>query len=150
MQVEHPVRKALQEAARQDAHEARADHELDVALREPVGHRAVASLALAAVLGEREDRARDARRAGALQRERLAVARAHAGDRRRPPVHALDQRLQVRARARDQHAEPHGARRHPRTRRPRPARSRHRQASQPAAAQACERRRASAAGTTAT
>ena len=69
------------------------------------------ALALAVVVGEREDRALDARGAGALQREGLGVARADARDRRRAPVHALDQRLQVRARARDQHAEPHGARR---------------------------------------
>jgi len=56
---------------------------------------------------EREDRALDAGQAGSLQGEGLVVARAHAGDDRRSPVHALDQRLQVRARARDQYAEPH-------------------------------------------
>ena len=69
MDVDDPLGEAVEERPRQQVHVAGADDELDAALLEPVGHRAVALLA-ARVVVEREGRGRDPGVSRALERGR--------------------------------------------------------------------------------
>ncbi len=99
--VDDPAREALEEACGEELHVAGADDELDAVLLEPVGHRQCR-----APRGRRSRRARRrgrdpgrARRARA--RARLGPVRGDRGDRQA----GVDQRLQVRALAADEHAD---------------------------------------------
>ena len=67
MRVDDPAGEALEEGRAQQVHVAGADDEVDAVLREPVGHRRVALLA-ARVVVELEDRGRDSRGLGPLER----------------------------------------------------------------------------------
>ena len=58
MDVDHPLREALEERRSQKLHVAGADHQLDALALEPVGHRAVARVAVRRAL-ELEGRRRD-------------------------------------------------------------------------------------------
>jgi hypothetical protein len=103
--VHDPSAEAAYEAGRQELHEAREHHELHVARLQPGRERLVTASAIRLVR-EREHRRLDARRLRALEAARL---RAAGGDSRDLDVRALeiiDQRLEVRPLAGDQHCDP--------------------------------------------
>ena len=99
MGVHDPV-EALEERGPQQVHVARADDERHAVPDEPVGHGRVSLLA-ALVVVELEDGRRDAGRCGPLERPRAGLVRRD----RRDGQPRVDQRLQVRALARDEHAD---------------------------------------------
>ena len=99
MRVHDPV-EALEERGPQQVHVPGADDQRHAVSDEPVGHGRVSLLA-ALVVVELERRARDSGRLGPLERPRTGSVR---GDRRHGQPR-VDQRLQVRALARDEHAD---------------------------------------------
>ena len=100
MDVDHPVREPRQERRREDVQVAGADHDLDALRREPAGHRQIALLARRVIL-EPEDCVRHARALGTLQGERPGDVACHRDD----GQPAVEQRLEVRPRARDEDAD---------------------------------------------
>jgi hypothetical protein len=98
--VDDPVREALQERLREQLHEAGADDEGDAAPLEPVGHRPVALLSGAVGL-QRERLCLDARCPGTLERARFRTAGGD-GDHGQPRV---EEGLEVRPLAGDQDAD---------------------------------------------
>ena len=100
MDVDDPVRKTVEERRRQQVHVPRQHDDLDAVLLEPGRHHEVALLARVVAV-ERERRSRDARGPGPLERARLLPVRRHRPD-RQPGV---DQRLEVRPLAADEHAD---------------------------------------------
>ena len=98
MDVDDPLREAVEERVREQVHVAGADDQADAVGLEPGGHRGVALLAAPAQL---EDRGRDPGRLGALERAHAGPVRRDGGDRQ--PL--VDQRLQVRPLAGDEDAD---------------------------------------------
>jgi hypothetical protein len=101
--------KALEEHVVEDRHVAGEDDEPDLALLEPVRDRGVA-LAPPRELAALEDRRLHARRPRALECPRRRLVGRDPDDVHRTTVHAVEQRLEVRALARGEHADPHAAR----------------------------------------
>ena len=101
--------KRREERGVEQLHVAGEDDELDAGACEPVGHRGVARVAVG-VLGDREDAAGHARRGGALERAGAGLVRADGDDLDAvAPVDAVEDRLQVRALAGREDADPHAA-----------------------------------------
>jgi len=98
--VDDPAAEAVEEGVPQQVNEAGADDELDATLLELGGHRLVAPLA-ALVPRDIEHARRDPRRLGPRE---CAHARLVGGDRGEWKL-AVDQRLQVRALAADEHPD---------------------------------------------
>ena len=102
--VDHATGKRVEEARRQEPHEPRADDQRRPALGQPARHRGIAA-ARSRCAARSNDRGRDARCGGALERAGLGPLEPTptiSTDRR---VQLVEQRLQVRAGARDEHAD---------------------------------------------
>ena len=100
VRVHDAAREALEEAAPQQVHVPGADDEVDAVLDQPVGHRRVARLAVGVVV-ELEGGGRDPGRPRPLERPRIGLVARDRDDRQA----LVDQRLQVRPLAADEHAD---------------------------------------------
>src|SRR3954469_9871483 len=99
--------KAADEGRAEDLHEPGQDDQLGPALLEP-GRKGVVAVAAVGVVGGGEDTRRDAGGAGAVEPARLRAVGAHGDDLHAvAPVRRVEDRLEVRALARDQHRHPH-------------------------------------------
>src|SRR3954470_4056508 len=105
--VDDPPREAADEGRAEDLHEAREHDQLDPALLEPVRERAVALRAVG-VVARGEDGRRNARGSSALQPAGLRAIGDDCHDLDPvAPMRRVEDRLEVRALARDHHRDPH-------------------------------------------
>ena len=100
VRVHDAAGEALEEAAPQQVHVPGAHDQVDPVLDQPVGHRRVARVAVGVVV-ELESRRRDPGRSRPLERPRIGVVARDRDDRQA----LVDQRLQVRPLAADEHAD---------------------------------------------
>jgi hypothetical protein len=110
MDVDHRHRsEPLEEPVAEDAVEAGKDDQVDVLRRQTRGHEELCGLATA-VRGGRECGGRDPRGRGAFERGGMFAARTDVHDPRIEPAigAGVDERLEIRAPAGDQNADPGG------------------------------------------
>src|SRR5215211_2519178 len=106
MNVDHPAREAPDEPRIEQLHEAGEHHQLDGALLEPIAEGVVAGGPVTLV-DDRKDRRLDSGALGPREAARGGSARRYGGD--LDPVltvHRVEQRLEVRARSRDEDCDP--------------------------------------------
>jgi len=110
MDVDHPPGEQGQELAAQQLHVAREHDQVSALLEQPRPHRVVARAAIR-VPGQRERRGRDARRPSSLQRRGVLPVGGHCDDFDAvPSVDRVEQRLDVRTRARGEDGDVHAVR----------------------------------------
>src|ERR671922_1722986 len=106
MNVDHAAGEALDEPRIDQLHEAGEHHQLDGALLEPVAESSVAGGPIR-VVRDGKDRGLDAGALGAREAARGGGARRDGDDLDPlPAVHGVEQRLEVRARPRDEDCDP--------------------------------------------
>ena len=106
--VDDPVGEARHEARVEDRHVAGEHDELDPLLDQPVAHGGIAR-GPRAELRAQEDPRPHARGVGTLERARRALVAGNGDDLDLATVNAVQQRLEVRALARREDADPHAA-----------------------------------------
>src|SRR5947209_11731969 len=105
MDVDDAAREAANELRSEHLHETRQNEQVDLVLLEPVGHRVVA-LAAVAEVARAEDACLDVGDASALEAARVRPVGRHAHDLDAvAAVDLVEDRLQVRALARDEDAD---------------------------------------------